>query len=57
VQDADIIDGHAFPHKMEVDIDTLRALMPNRVGREVDGADFVAIDGGALHQHSMKLLK
>jgi hypothetical protein len=57
VQDADITDGHAFPHKVEVDIDTLRALMPNEVGREVDGADVVAIDGGALRQQSMKLLK
>jgi hypothetical protein len=28
----DIIDGHAFPHKVEVDLNMLRALVLNGVG-------------------------
>jgi hypothetical protein len=48
VQDANITDGHAFPHKVDVDLDMLRALMLNEVGGEVDGADVVAVDEGAL---------
>jgi hypothetical protein len=48
VQDADITDGHAFPHKMEVDLNMLCALVLNGVGGEVDGADVVVVDEGAL---------
>jgi hypothetical protein len=29
MQDTDITDGHAFPHKVEVDLDMLRALVLN----------------------------
>jgi hypothetical protein len=57
VQDADISDGYAFPHKMEVDLDMLRALVLNVVGREVDDIDVIAVDEGALRQRSMELLK
>jgi hypothetical protein len=57
VQDADITDGHAFPHKVEVDLDMLRALVLNRVGGEVDGTNVVAVDEGALRQRSVELLK
>jgi hypothetical protein len=57
VQDADITDGHVFPHKVEVDLDMLRALVLNVVGGEVDGAGVVAEDEGALRQWSMELLK
>jgi TPP-dependent pyruvate/acetoin dehydrogenase alpha subunit len=53
VQDADISDGHAFPHKVEVDINMLRALMLNGVGVEVDGADVVTVDECALRQRSV----
>jgi hypothetical protein len=48
VQDTDITDGHAFPHKVEVDLDMLRALVLNGVDGEVDGADVVTVDEGAL---------
>jgi hypothetical protein len=34
VQDADITDGHAFPHKVEEDLDMLRVLVLNGVGGE-----------------------
>jgi hypothetical protein len=57
VQDTDITDGHAFPHKVEVDLDMLRALVLNGVGGEVDGADVVAVDEGALCQRRVELLK
>jgi hypothetical protein len=57
VQDVDITDGHAFLHKVEVDLDMLRALVLNGLGGEVDGADVVVVDEGALHQWSMELLK
>jgi hypothetical protein len=32
VQDVDITDGHAFPHKVEFDLDMIRALVMNVVG-------------------------
>jgi hypothetical protein len=57
VQDANIIDGHVFPHKMEVDLDMLRALVLNGVGGEIDDADVVTLDEGALCQRSVELLK
>jgi hypothetical protein len=57
VQDADITDGHAFLHKVLVDLDMLRALVLNGDGEDVDGADAVTVDEGALRQRSVELLK
>jgi hypothetical protein len=57
VQDTDIIDGQAFPHKVEVDLDTLHALVLNGVGGEVDDADVVIANDGALHRQSVEALK
>jgi hypothetical protein len=57
VQDADNTNGHTFPHKVEVDLDMLRALVLNGVGGEVDGTDVVTVDEDALHQWSVELLK
>jgi hypothetical protein len=48
---------HAFPHKVEVDLNMIRALVLNEVDGEVDGTDVVTVDEGALHQQSMELLK
>jgi hypothetical protein len=56
VQDTDITDGHAFPHKVEVDLDMLHVLMLNGVGAEVDGTDIVTVDEGAVCQRSVELL-
>jgi hypothetical protein len=50
MQDADINDGHAFPHKVEVDLNMLCTLALNGVGGELDGIDVVAVDEGALCQ-------
>jgi hypothetical protein len=49
VQDTDITNGSAFPHKVEVDIDMFRALVLNGVGEEVDDTDIITVDEGALH--------
>jgi hypothetical protein len=57
VQDMDITNGHAFPHKVEVDFDMLHALVLNGVDGEVDDANIVTVDGGALHQRSVEPLK
>jgi hypothetical protein len=57
VQDADITDGHVFPHKVGVNLIMFRALELNGVGGEVDDADVAAVDEGVLHQRSMKLMK
>jgi hypothetical protein len=56
VQDADITDGYAFPHKVEINLNMLHALVLNRVGGEVDDADVITVDKGALHQWSVELL-
>jgi hypothetical protein len=48
MQDVDIIDGHAFLYKVEVDLDLLRALVLNGVGGEVDRANIIAVEEGAL---------
>jgi hypothetical protein len=48
MQDVDIIDGHAFLHKVEVDLDLLRALVLNGIGGEVDRANIVTVEEGAL---------
>jgi hypothetical protein len=57
VQDLDITDGHTFPHKVEVDLGMLHALVLDGVAGQVDSADVVTIDEGALHQRSVELLK
>jgi hypothetical protein len=57
MQDADITNDHTFSHKVEVDLDMLRALVLNGVGGEVDDADVVIVDEGALRQWSMELMK
>jgi hypothetical protein len=56
VQDADITDGYAFPHKVEINLNMLHALVLNRVGGEVDDADVITVDKGALRQWSVELL-
>jgi hypothetical protein len=50
VQDTNITDGHAFPHKVEVDLDMLCALLLNGVGGEVDDTNVVAVNEDSLRQ-------
>jgi hypothetical protein len=42
---------------VEIDLYMPRELVLNGVGGEVDGADVVTIDKGALHQRSVELVK
>jgi coenzyme F420-reducing hydrogenase gamma subunit len=56
VQDTDITDGNAFPHKVEVDLNMLYALVLNEVGKEIDSVDVVIVEG-ALRQRDVELLK
>jgi hypothetical protein len=49
MQDVDITGGHVFLHKVDIDLDMLLVLVLNGVDGEVDDADFVAVDGGAIH--------
>jgi hypothetical protein len=53
----DIIDGHVFPHKVEVDLNMFRTLVLNGADGEVDDVDVIAVDNGALRQWSVELLK
>jgi hypothetical protein len=57
MQNVDITNGHMFPHKVEVDLDMLHALVLNRVGREVDDADVITVYEGVLCQRSKELLQ
>jgi hypothetical protein len=57
MRDENITNGHAFLHKVEVDLDMLRALVLNVVDGEVEGTDIVTVDDIALRQWSVKLLK
>jgi hypothetical protein len=57
MQDVDIIDDHTFPHKVEVNLDILHALVLNDIGGDVDSADVIIVDEGVLRQWSVKLLK
>jgi hypothetical protein len=57
MQDVDMTNGHTFVHKVQDDLDMLCALVLNEVGGELDIADIVAVDEGALDQWGMELLK
>jgi hypothetical protein len=52
-----IINGNAFSHEVEVDLDVLSALVLNGVSGEVDGADVIAIDECTLREWCVKFLK
>jgi hypothetical protein len=55
MQNADMADGNAFPHEVEINLDVLGALVLDGVGGHVDGADVVAIDQRCAARRSMKL--
>jgi hypothetical protein len=42
----DSTNSNTLPNKVEIYLDMLGALMPDGVGRHVDGADVVTIDQG-----------
>jgi hypothetical protein len=47
MQDANITDGNVFPDEVKVDLNMLCALVLNRVGGEIEGANVVAVDNRA----------
>jgi hypothetical protein len=55
MEDPDIADSNPVTNKVQVDLHMLGPLMLNRVGGEVDGADVVAVDEGALGEWAVKL--
>lgn len=55
MQDTDIANGDVFPHEVEINLNVLGALVLNRVGGEVEGADVVTVDQGALCQRGVEL--
>jgi hypothetical protein len=57
VQDADITGGHVFPHKVEVNLNMLHALLVKGVGGEVDNADIITAGECDIRQRSMELFK
>jgi hypothetical protein len=44
MKDTNIPDGNALMDKVKIDLNMLGALVQNRIGGEVDGADVVAVD-------------
>jgi hypothetical protein len=44
MEDADITNGNSLTHKVEINLNMLRALMLKRVGAKVDSSDVVTID-------------
>ena len=57
MENTDITKSYLFPNKMQVDLYVLGALMLNRVGRHVDGADVVTVDKDRPTKWHMKLME
>lgn len=55
--DPDIPDDNTVTDDVEVDLNVLGALMLDRVDIEVDGADVVVVDQGALGEGAMEFLE
>jgi len=55
MQDMNITSSNLLPNEMEVNLDVLGALMLNRVGRHVDGANVVTIDQSSAPKRGMEL--
>jgi hypothetical protein len=57
VEDTIVPDGNAFADKVKINLNMLGALVLNRVGGEVDGADIVTVDQSGLRQGVVQLHK
>jgi hypothetical protein len=49
--------GYLLTNEVKIDLDVLRPLMLNRVGRHVDHADVVAVDKGSTAKRNVELMK
>jgi hypothetical protein len=47
MEDADLTDGNLLSDEMKINLHILHALMLNKIGGEVHGADVVAVDESA----------
>jgi hypothetical protein len=57
MEDVDLADGNLISDKMKINFHMLATLMLNEVGREVNGADVVAVDKGALRRWGLELVE
>ena len=57
MKNTDITKSYLFLNEVQVDLYVLGALMLNRVGRHVDGANVVTIDEDRPAKWHMKLMK
>jgi hypothetical protein len=49
VEDTNVPDGNALTNKVKINLNMLGALVLNRVGGEIDGADVVVVDCASPH--------
>jgi hypothetical protein len=57
MENPNLTKGHLFANEVNVDLDVLRSLVVDGVGRHVDGADIVAEDNGGGGQLDVELLE
>ena len=57
VKDPDVSNGNPLTDEVEVDLNMLRALVLNRVDRQIHGTHIVTIDKSRASQRSMKFLE
>jgi hypothetical protein len=57
MENPNLTKGHLFADEVNVDLDVLRSLVVDGVGRHVDGADVVAEDNGGGGQLDVELLE
>ena len=57
MENPNLTKGHLFADEVNLDLDVLRSLVVDGVGRHVDGTDVVAEDNGGGGQLDVELLE
>jgi hypothetical protein len=57
MKDSHITDDDTLTNEVKIELDMLRALMLDGVGREVHGTDVIIVDKGAPRQRTLQLLE
>jgi hypothetical protein len=57
MENPNLTKGHLFADEVNVNLDVLRSLVVDGVGRHVDGTDVVAEDKGGRGKPDVELLK
>jgi hypothetical protein len=52
VKDTNVPKSHPLANKVEIDLDMLRALVLDRICREVDGTNIIAVNNGGVRRGS-----